>query len=343
MTELVSTTPAMTVHQLDPGDDTVMREWSDLRNEVSVALLGEDAQLTSVEILRAMARRPDQLREYYLARAADGRVLGGGSFVLPGGPGDTDAEVWVGVRRSGRRGGVGSDLVAAMERRARELGCSRVVLDQTSPREDGLPGSRFCEAMGCRESQLVLGLRLDLPVPPAVLDPLDAQATAASGTAYEILTAWDKIPEDWLEDRAHLASELSSESPDAAIDHEGEHWDAERVRTLWLSRLAGGGRAVESVALDRQSGQIVAFSDLVAYASMPEVASQSDTVVLEEHRGHRLGLAVKIANLKVLAAELPDITAVRTWTAADNTHMLAINTALGFRVVEWTRMWVKDL
>ena len=319
-----SSDSSLRVDRVNLAVDADVAQWTRVRNEVGVALLGGDAQLTSVEIVRAMAQRSDQVRELYLARDA-GQVVGAGSFLLPGGPGDTDAEVWVGVLPEGRRGGVGSAVVAAMEARARELGCSRVVLDQTSPREDGLPGSQFCVAMGCRQSQLVLGLRLDLPVPA------------------EILTAWDEIPAYWLDDRAHLASELSTEAPDAAIDHDGEHWDAERVRTLWLSRLAGGGRAVESVAIDRATGQLVAFSDLVAYASMPHVASQSDTVVLDEHRGHRLGLAVKLANLRTLAEELPDITAVRTWTAIDNTHMLAINRELGFRVVEWTRMWVKEL
>jgi GNAT superfamily N-acetyltransferase len=337
-----SSDSSLRVDRVNLAVDADVAQWTRVRNEVGVALLGGDAQLTSVEIVRAMAQRSDQVRELYLARDA-GQVVGAGSFLLPGGPGDTDAEVWVGVLPEGRRGGVGSAVVAAMEARARELGCSRVVLDQTSPREDGLPGSQFCVAMGCRQSQLVLGLRLDLPVPAGTLTPLQERATSASDAAYEILTAWDEIPADWLDDRAHLASELSTEAPDAAIDHDGEHWDAERVRTLWLSRLAGGGRAVESVAIDRATGQLVAFSDLVAYASMPHVASQSDTVVLDEHRGHRLGLAVKLANLRTLAEELPDITAVRTWTAIDNTHMLAINRELGFRVVEWTRMWVKEL
>ena len=305
-----SSDSSLRVDRVNLAVDADVAQWTRVRNEVGVALLGGDAQLTSVEIVRAMAQRSDQVRELYLARDA-GQVVGAGSFLLPGGPGDTDAEVWVGVLPEGRRGGVGSAVVAAMEARARELGCSRVVLDQTSPREDGLPGSQFCVAMGCRQSQLVLGLRLDLPVPAGTLTPLQERATSASDAAYEILTAWDEIPADWLDDRAHLASELSTEAPDAAID--------------------------------RATGQLVAFSDLVAYASMPHVASQSDTVVLDEHRGHRLGLAVKLANLRTLAEELPDITAVRTWTAIDNTHMLAINRELGFRVVEWTRMWVKDL
>jgi GNAT superfamily N-acetyltransferase len=58
---------------------------------------------------------------------------------------------------------------------------------------------------------------------------------------------------------------------------------------------------------------------------------QDDTLVMPEHRGHRLGAALKSANY----AGLPDrICSVHTWSAPTNTAMHHTNTALGFRVVE---------
>jgi hypothetical protein len=58
---------------------------------------------------------------------------------------------------------------------------------------------------------------------------------------------------------------------------------------------------------------------------------QDDTLVMPEHRGHRLGAALKSANY----AGLPDrICSVHTWTAPTNIAMHHTNTALGFRVVE---------
>ena len=58
---------------------------------------------------------------------------------------------------------------------------------------------------------------------------------------------------------------------------------------------------------------------------------QDDTLVMPEHRGHRLGAALKTANY----ADLPDdVRLVHTWTAPSNTAMHRTNTALGFRVVE---------
>jgi hypothetical protein len=91
------------------------------------------------------------------------------------------------------------------------------------------------------------------------------------------------------------------------------------------------------------SGQLVAFTDLLVRPAQPDLPVQSDTLVLREHRGHALGLAVKLANLRALQRERPDVTTVRTWNADTNTHMVAINARMGFSVTGWTREWAKDL
>ena len=52
---------------------------------------------------------------------------------------------------------------------------------------------------------------------------------------------------------------------------------------------------------------------------------------MPDHRGHRLGAALKAVNY----AGLPDsVHVVHTWTAPSNGAMHHTNTALGFRVVE---------
>jgi hypothetical protein len=55
------------------------------------------------------------------------------------------------------------------------------------------------------------------------------------------------------------------------------------------------------------------------------------TIVDATHRGHRLGMLVKAANLRALRDAVPAVERVITWNAASNTHMIAINEALGFR------------
>lgn len=66
---------------------------------------------------------------------------------------------------------------------------------------------------------------------------------------------------------------------------------------------------------------------------------QGDTLVLREHRGHRLGLLIKLANLLWLREREPRIERIITWNATSNTHMLAINEAMGFELLDEWNEW----
>ena len=43
----------------------------------------------------------------------------------------------------------------------------------------------------------------------------------------------DRLPEEWLEDRALLARRMSTDAPMGDIDLDEQEWDADRVRQLW--------------------------------------------------------------------------------------------------------------
>lgn len=58
-----------------------------------------------------------------------------------------------------------------------------------------------------------------------------------------------------------------------------------------------------------------------------------------EHRGHRLGMLVKVANLRQVVAREPQRTRVMTWNAEENRPMLAVNEAIGFRAVGYEAGW----
>lgn len=57
---------------------------------------------------------------------------------------------------------------------------------------------------------------------------------------------------------------------------------------------------------------------------------QWDTIVLHGHRGHRLGMLVKAANIVALRQAGPQAAAIITWNAEENRHMLSVNEALAF-------------
>ena len=65
--------------------------------------------------------------------------------------------------------------------------------------------------------------------------------------------------------------------------------------------------------------------------AQPERANQAGTLVLREHRGHRLGALVKAAVLRELAATLPEVRKISTYNSDSNLPMVAVNEALGFR------------
>jgi hypothetical protein len=59
---------------------------------------------------------------------------------------------------------------------------------------------------------------------------------------------------------------------------------------------------------------------------------QMNTVVTRKHRGHRLGLLVKLAMMELLATTEPQLERITTWNAEVNEHMIAINEAIGYAV-----------
>ncbi len=66
----------------------------------------------------------------------------------------------------------------------------------------------------------------------------------------------------------------------------------------------------------------------------PHIVFQWGTLVLPEHRGHRLGMAVKAANLEELARLAPERRSVQTMNDEQNPWMVQINKDLGFEIIE---------
>ncbi len=61
----------------------------------------------------------------------------------------------------------------------------------------------------------------------------------------------------------------------------------------------------------------------------PGRRTQHDTLVRPQHRGHRLGIALQVANLRELKTRLPEAGVIHTWTAEANGPMLAVTIASG--------------
>jgi RimJ/RimL family protein N-acetyltransferase len=165
------------------------------------------------------------------------------------------------------------------------------------------------------------------------LDTLTASQIDGQDSDYEVVTWIDRVPDDLLEGVAQLVGRMSTDTPSGDLSWEPEIWDAARWREKENDAFLSGRRRLAAGAVDR-SGHLVAFTDIGVYVHDPVVAEQWNTIVDPVHRGHRLGLAVKIANLRNLRREIPGVLRLETWNAIENSRIIAINELLGFQVVE---------
>ncbi len=138
---------------------------------------------------------------------------------------------------------------------------------------------------------------------------------------------------------AHARERMSVDAPSGGIDYEQETWDADRIRAEERDALEAGRRTIITAAIT-DDGTVTGYTQF-ALAPRKRVAFQDDTLVLADHRGHGLGMRMKLANLVELGHAAPDRDRVITWNADENAHMLAINFALGFAPVAVNSAWQK--
>ncbi|MFW0772419.1 GNAT family N-acetyltransferase [Paenarthrobacter nitroguajacolicus] len=299
-------------------------------------------------------------RHVFLARL-DRTVVGSGTLTLPLSENTTTAGVDVLVDAAYRRRGIGTKVLEVLEQQARAR--DRVSFDAFCAEPIGLliPGGELLEAKsgtggvpmdsastcfalhhGYSLEQVETNSSLPLPVGEALLQDLEEQA-AMRASGYSFIGWQDRCPDELVDVFAKLKSLMSTEVPIAGLGWEGEVWDANRVRVEESTWLAGGIASTVAVARHAATGELAAYTTLTHREATPGMVYQEDTLVAPGHRGHGLGMLVKIANLRRLEQLWPAATSVMTWNANENRHMLAINVALGFKPSGFDGEWQKRL
>lgn len=192
------------------------------------------------------------------------------------------------------------------------------------------PAVRLALAHGFKFGQAERVSRYDFATPS--IDPAAAldEAMSHAGEDYEIV-AWEGAAgDDMLADLCRLRELMYTDTPSGEMTVEESKWDVDRMRASDAERLLSN-RMFRTVVRHKPSGMVVGLNELMLDRSNPEAfVDQWDTVVLPEHRGKRLGMAVKAANLIALKEAVPTASSIITWNAEENRHMLAVNEALGF-------------
>lgn len=202
---------------------------------------------------------------------------------------------------------------------------------------------RFALAAGYSLEQVARFSALDMPPAEANLAALEAQAWSLAGEQYELLGWKDRCPEEYVDQLAVLMGRMSTDAPAGGLHIEAADWDAVRVRHVEDTWKLSGRESFVAAAMHKDTGELAAYSVLQFSGTKLWIAEQDDTLVAKAHRGHRLGMLIKIHNLRRLMAEHPSVERILTFNAAENEHMLAINVALGFRPAGYDGEWQRTL
>lgn len=277
--------------------------------------------------------------------ALDGdEVVGMSALAMPQQDNLSLAMLMLAVHPERRREGIGSALLDDALESARSAG--RTVVQADTEWSDGSrdeSGESFAAPRGFVDAQTVVRSAMPLPAHAELLRAYAGGDGVEDAAAFTVETAWDLPPQEWLADLAVLEQRMSTDAPLGETSFEEEAWDEARVERDYLWATEAGRRSLTAVARDGSTGGLVAFTVLQVTQHDPTLAYQQDTLVLREARGHRLGLRVKAAAALELQESLPQVTRVRTWNADDNTHMLAVNAALGYRPEGYLRVWERRL
>jgi GNAT superfamily N-acetyltransferase len=298
--------------------------------------------------LRAFVRFEGASRRWELLSAGDpaGPVLGIGLMEFPKLENPHSTEIIVAVHPQHRRRGVGTAIVEKMTERA--VADGRRALNTIVDVPLGLEGEHasgpFARRVGFEQTLTGNKRLLRLPFDPVRRDELGAVVVNASDAQeYRTISFVAPWPEKFLDDHCTLLKVMSTDEPAGDGERQEEHWDSARIRENEKLDTAREVTVLTTVAQHVPSGQLVALTELGVAADAPGEAWQQITVVHPEHRGHRLGLAVKVANLDLLAEHAPEVRIIQTGNAAVNKPMIAVNEMMGFEVFSEGAFWQKHL
>jgi GNAT superfamily N-acetyltransferase len=200
--------------------------------------------------------------------------------------------------------------------------------DADDPR---LPSNVIASRLGVSRKNMAVCRALTFPLRPGLLDELDAQA-AEKIDGYRVELWEDTVPEDHLVAYGVLLRQLELDDPDEGIEYEVPEYTPERIRTAEKRRADAGTRDITAVAI-APDGTFAGNSVIQLQAAAgTTLAFQENTLVMPEYRGHRLGLALKVATHRVLAEQFPEVRTLVTWNSHVNPWMIGINEQLGYEV-----------
>ena len=320
------------VVEVSGTDEPAIRAFSEVehaahRHDRPYAVLAPFTQLR-----RALQDPSPYHRRTLLLAILDGEPVGAAHLGFADQDNQHLGDLEVAVLPSHRRRGIGRRLYEEGLARMAAEGRTTVIGEAHSPLGDADAASpAFARAMGCEEVHVEDHLVLPLPLPSAAHTALRA-AIGVAADDYELVTWGGRCPDEHVAAFCAMNSQMSTDVPLGEVDLHPVEYDEHRLRTS-EERVGHSYRKVVAAARRRSDGVFGGYSVLYLPHDDTDVL-QDDTLVMPEHRGHRLGLLLKLGTLDTVQRDHPDRTLLHTWTSPDNPAMHRTNLAFGYRPVE---------
>ncbi|MFP5283563.1 MAG: GNAT family N-acetyltransferase, partial [Actinomycetes bacterium] len=238
-----------------------------------------------------------------------------------------------------RRRGHGSELLTEVIRQAIEAGRTTIWVGAA---EDDSGARAFVERFGFTYASHDARRRQVLAEgDAAAVDALYEQARRAAA-AYEVERLPFPVSDEVLAELVEVTAAIN-DAPMGDLTYEDERFDLQRLRDMQTARAGVGDHVYRVVARHRETGRAGGHTVVVVHPLRPTHGWQGDTAVAREHRGHRLGLLVKIEMMRWLAEDEPQLEVIETWNHADNAFMINVNEAIGYRLSRIYNMYELSL
>ena len=330
------------IHEIDPHDEALTRTFWEIGKAADEVDRPWSTYWPWESARPAFTFPSTSMRKTLLAAFDGGRMVGSAEISFPLLDNRHSAYPEVFVHPQAQRHGAGTALLRASEATVRDAGCRVLMAEVATPVE----GPESAGMHFARRHGFTIGIVDDIKVVELIeTEPLwSALDSETEGhlDGYRLEGWLDVCPKNLVEGYCRLMETFNSEAPMGELELEPEHWDEGRLREKEERFRRSGRHEVSTVAV-APDGTVAGVTEVLVSEHRPQLGLQGGTLVAKEHRGHRLGIAMKVFNHRAVRRAHPGCVHLLTGNADVNEAMNAVNDRLGYRTVERLAEMQKDL